>query len=228
MDGNKTVSAAFTQIEYELTIDKIGQGSVTADVEAPYHYGDTVILTAAPVTGWNFLGWTAGLPAPSTDAEVTLTIVGNTYVRAYFADPANPCSADKLAYDIDVANSSGGGTIALTAGCTYQVMTPIHDPVYGTVGLPVITTPVTLMGVGDRAYIIYGTADTSYPLIIVTDDGALTLIRVTVGGAGTQQTVALESTRRSTPASTEALPQTFTNVKIGNMVTILTQPDSSR
>ena len=58
-----------------------------------------------------------------------------------------PCSgpgggAPGLIAAIDKANSSGGGTIGLAAGCTYTVATDGTSP--GAGGLPVVTTPITV------------------------------------------------------------------------------------
>ncbi len=56
--GNTTVDATFTQDTYTLTIDKVGNGSVTkAPDQDTYHWGDLVILTATPDEGWGFGSW---------------------------------------------------------------------------------------------------------------------------------------------------------------------------
>ena len=46
IDGNKTVTALFT--EYRLAITTVGNGSVSRDKPLPYQYGDVVELTAIP------------------------------------------------------------------------------------------------------------------------------------------------------------------------------------
>ena len=79
IDGNKTVTATFTQNEYTLTINKIGSGTVTADpAKTTYHYDDVVTLTATADTGWTFGGFSGDT---TTDS---ITIDGNKTVTATF------------------------------------------------------------------------------------------------------------------------------------------------
>ncbi len=48
---------------------------------------------------------------------------------------------------INVANASGGGTINLAPGCTYDIAAPNNTvPMTGANGLPIITTPITVNG----------------------------------------------------------------------------------
>src|SRR5262249_57407701 len=63
------------------------------------------------------------------------------------------CSPDPagLIAAINSANSAGGGTINLAAGCQYMLTTPDN----GENGLPAVTSPVSL--IRDRAH-IHGTA----------------------------------------------------------------------
>ena len=83
IDGNKSVTATFTQNEYTLTLDKVGNGSVAADpVKSTYHYGDSVQLTATADAGWTFSTWSGDLSG--SDNPATLTIDGNKSVAANF------------------------------------------------------------------------------------------------------------------------------------------------
>jgi hypothetical protein len=83
MNGNKVVTAHFIQDEYTLTVNVVGSGSVTKDPDKPtYHYGDAVTLRALPAVGWKFDHWEGALSGD--DNPVTLTIYGNTTVRAIF------------------------------------------------------------------------------------------------------------------------------------------------
>ena len=54
MNGNRTVTATFTQDEYTLTLTTVGNGTVglTPD-QATYHYGETVELSATADPGWD-------------------------------------------------------------------------------------------------------------------------------------------------------------------------------
>ena len=72
MDGNKTVTAIFNQLEYSLTIDTDGEGSVSTNLSGPYHYGDQVILTATAEKGWNFSVWSGDLIGGANPATIVM------------------------------------------------------------------------------------------------------------------------------------------------------------
>jgi len=82
IDGNKTVTATFTQNVYTLTTTVIGSGSVIRDDPGPYHYGDTVELTAVPNAGWSFDHWGGDLSG-STNPD-TIQMIGDKDVTATF------------------------------------------------------------------------------------------------------------------------------------------------
>ncbi|MBK7319521.1 LamG-like jellyroll fold domain-containing protein [Candidatus Villigracilis affinis] len=82
INGNTSVTANYTQIEYSLTINTIGDGSVATDISGPYHHGDLVELTATPAAGWTFANWSgdaAGLVNP-----ISITMDANKTVTALF------------------------------------------------------------------------------------------------------------------------------------------------
>jgi hypothetical protein len=80
--GNTSITANYSQIEYTLTINKTGNGTVTADVAGPYHYGTEVKLAAAPALGWSLDRWTGD--AAGTINPVTVTMDGDKTVTASF------------------------------------------------------------------------------------------------------------------------------------------------
>ncbi|MBE3136010.1 MAG: DUF2341 domain-containing protein, partial [Thermoplasmata archaeon] len=83
IDGNKAVTATFTQNEYTLTVTTVGSGSVgKSPDQATYHYGDVVELAASADLGWTFSEWSGDLTG-STNPE-TITIDGNKAVTATF------------------------------------------------------------------------------------------------------------------------------------------------
>jgi uncharacterized repeat protein (TIGR02543 family) len=82
MDGDKAVTATFTEIEYTLTVNVAGSGSVSRNNAGPYHYGDVVQLTASPGTGYSFTGWSGGLSGSSNPATITMN--GDKAVTATF------------------------------------------------------------------------------------------------------------------------------------------------
>jgi hypothetical protein len=64
-----------------------------------------------------------------------------------------PCSgsgggAAGLIAAINAANSGGGGTIKLAAGCTYRLTAPNNSGALGPNGLPIITSTITIKGTG--------------------------------------------------------------------------------
>ena len=82
MNGNKAVTAHFTQSQYSLNINVVGNGSVEKNPDQSfYDYGDEVELTAVPDSGWLFSEWSGDLSGsvnPETlliddDKDVTAT-----------------------------------------------------------------------------------------------------------------------------------------------------------
>ncbi len=86
MNGNKTVTANFTQIppsQYTLAIVISGSGSVTKNPDkSTYNQGDQVTLTATPGSGFTFSNWSGD--ASGTANPVILTMNGNKTVTANF------------------------------------------------------------------------------------------------------------------------------------------------
>jgi len=84
MDANKNITATFVQDEYFLTVDVVGNGVV--DYPAPgtvFHYGDYASITALPLAGWSFSGWSGD--ASGTTNPLLLLMDGNKSVTATFA-----------------------------------------------------------------------------------------------------------------------------------------------
>ena len=97
IDGNKSVTATFTQNEYTLTINKVGNGTVSASPEqATYHYGDVIALTATADAGWTFGAWSGDTTTGS------ITIDGNKSVTATFTQNEYTLTINKV----------GNGTVA--------------------------------------------------------------------------------------------------------------------
>ena len=86
MNGDITVTASFTQIEYSLAINILPNtdgGMVTKNPDkATYHYGEVVQLTAYPASGWHFGNWSGGVIG--SDNPTSITIDGNKSVTATF------------------------------------------------------------------------------------------------------------------------------------------------
>jgi len=89
MNGNKSVTAHFTQNQYTLTITIDGSGSVTKNPnKATFTYGEVVTLTAIPSSGWMFGSWTGDLTGSQNPKTITMN--GNKAVTAHFSDSAPP------------------------------------------------------------------------------------------------------------------------------------------
>src|SRR4030067_260049 len=83
MDGDKVVTATFTQNVYTLTVNVVGQGSVTLDpVGGSYVSGTVVDLTALADAGWSFAGWSGD--ASGSELTTSVTMDGDKVVAATF------------------------------------------------------------------------------------------------------------------------------------------------
>jgi len=107
MDGNKVVTATFTEnppVTYSLTVNVVGSGSVArVPDQVSYVSGSVVSLTATPVVGWSFSGWSGDLTGSVNPASVTMD--GNKVVTATFTE--NP----PVTYSLTV-NVVGSGSVA--------------------------------------------------------------------------------------------------------------------
>ncbi len=85
MDANKAVTANYTQNEYTLSVNIVGNGVVNKSPDqATYHHGDLVQLSAVPDAGWQFSAWSGD--ASGTTSPVAVTMDGNKTVTATFSD----------------------------------------------------------------------------------------------------------------------------------------------
>jgi uncharacterized repeat protein (TIGR02543 family) len=86
MNGNKTVTATFTQPgqHYTLTVNVVGNGTVTQNpLNTTYLSGAIVTLTAVPSASWMFQGWSGDLTGTQNPASITVD--RNKTVTATFA-----------------------------------------------------------------------------------------------------------------------------------------------
>lgn len=90
IDGEMQVTAVFTQITYPLTVNIVGEGSVSeAIVQAKatdYPQGTVVSLTAEPDTNWVFSNWTGDIESTENPAEITIDepkTVTATFLRTF-------------------------------------------------------------------------------------------------------------------------------------------------
>ena len=105
MDGDKTVSALFTEDLYPLNITVVGSGgSVTLTPSGgSYTYNTLVTLTPVAITGWTFEGWSVGLSGNSNPAfitmdgpkSVTATFTQNSYTLSLSVTPSGSGAASQ-------------------------------------------------------------------------------------------------------------------------------------
>ncbi len=88
MNGNKIITANFAIDTHTLIVSVVGSGSVTKyPDQMVYNYGTSVQLTAVPITGWHFIGWTGDTITTAnpivvsmiSDKNFTATFTINTY-----------------------------------------------------------------------------------------------------------------------------------------------------
>jgi uncharacterized repeat protein (TIGR02543 family) len=117
MDGDKSVTATFTQEHYTLDITVVGNGVVTKlPDQAFYVYGDVVELTADPDDDWSFSGWSGD--ASGTELTTSVTMTSSKSVTATFTStlqlylPFTTDASDFSSYNND--GVTGGGVVHTT------------------------------------------------------------------------------------------------------------------
>jgi uncharacterized repeat protein (TIGR02543 family) len=111
MDANKNITATFTVVtptQYTLTTTVAGQGSVSPS-SGTYASGTIVSITATPVAGWQFSGWSGDATGAVNPLNVTMNAAKNLTATFTQIPPAT--------YTLTTA-VSGQGTV--TAGGTYN------------------------------------------------------------------------------------------------------------
>ena len=125
--GNTTVTATFTRDRYTLSVNVVGNGTVTTDPEKSYYYyGEWVTLTATPATGWRFGYWSGALTGTTNPKELFMN--GNKTVTATFIRQ----------YHLTVTlDGDGSGSVTLNpSGGTYDTGTVVQltpEPSYNSV-----------------------------------------------------------------------------------------------
>jgi hypothetical protein len=112
IDENKSVTAHFSQNEFTLTVNTIGEGIVTKDPnQATYSYGTTVELTAIPASGWMFDYWDGDLTGSENPKNILMD--GDKVVNVYFKedDVAPEVKITKPDYGIYIFNRKLGGFV---------------------------------------------------------------------------------------------------------------------
>ncbi|MBE3136799.1 MAG: hypothetical protein IMZ43_05330, partial [Thermoplasmata archaeon] len=127
MDGDKSVTAHFVQIEYALSmsVDPVAGGSVAAVPSLPYYYGTMVTLTAIENPGYSFDQWSGD--ASGSSSVTTVTMTGDKSVTAHF-------SQDVYTLSISVDPVAGGSVGAVPSPPYYYgdvvTLTATENPGY--------------------------------------------------------------------------------------------------
>jgi hypothetical protein len=90
MNSDKNVTANFTRVSSNLTMEKFGTGTVVPEVgEYNYPVNTTVSINATPAQGWRFGGWTGdNITIDDTSSNETTILMDSDYtITAFFDRP---------------------------------------------------------------------------------------------------------------------------------------------
>lgn len=106
--GNATVTASFTRITYQLTVNAGTGGTISAPSSpATVNEGATTTITASPNSGYKFNGWTVTSGAATFDDVNTVS----TFVTLTSGNATVTASFTRITYQLTV-NAGVGGTIS--------------------------------------------------------------------------------------------------------------------
>ena len=122
MDGNKSVTASFTQNEYTLTINAVNGSVSRSPDQETYHLGDVVTLEATAEVGYTFSNWSGDLTGSTNPDDVTIT--GDMIITANFSQNE---------YALTIATIGSGTVTKDPDQGTYPygtevTLTPVGDP----------------------------------------------------------------------------------------------------
>ena len=151
VDGDKTVDVFLVKKTYTLAITLVGQGVVTKNPDKPaYSHGEVIQLTAFPLEGCTFAGWSGGIL--SSENPVNITMNEDKSVTAIFEDIPQ--------YVLTIEKTGNGKVTA--------------DPAPNESGKYTTGTEVTLTAVADAGWQfvkwVVGEEEKANPTIKVTMD----------------------------------------------------------
>jgi uncharacterized repeat protein (TIGR02543 family) len=112
VDSPISLKAYFIKINYTLTTNFLGEGSITKTPDKNYYnYGDSIQLKAQPKIGYVFSGWSGSISGITN--PVTIIISGNRIITAKFTSAIEPT------YSIIILPSQGQGSTNPASG-NYQ------------------------------------------------------------------------------------------------------------
>ena len=122
IEDDTSLTANFEATAFQLELNEVGNGSVSATPQKPeYGSGETIALSATPDTGWQFAGWSGGVSG--VEPEIDLVIMQDEVVTGTF---------EQEHYVVDVELVDENGSAVPAAGNIS--LTPPADPagyVYG-------------------------------------------------------------------------------------------------
>jgi hypothetical protein len=139
-----TITATFTQDQYTLTLNIVGEGSVSKNPDqATYVYGDVVALTPTADLGWTFAGFSANV----IDGSVTIT--ENTEVTATFT---------LKSYTI-IASAGSGGSISPSGSVTVNYGDSQSFTITANVGYHISSVRVNGVHIGTPSSYTFANVD---------------------------------------------------------------------
>ncbi|MGH7492779.1 MAG: InlB B-repeat-containing protein [bacterium] len=119
MNGNKNVTATFTEApaQFTLTANIVGSGTVTLDPPGgTYNSGTEVTLTANPAGGFQFSGWSGDLSGSTNPANLTMNASKN--VTATFTSSGS--SGPITHHETQTGGSTASTTVSTVASLTAE------------------------------------------------------------------------------------------------------------
>ena len=96
MDDDKAVTAVFIQDEYTLTITSDHGTVASLPDRLTYFYGEEVLLTVSPDSGWLFTGWSGDLTG--SDNPNSILMDSDKNVTAEYVEISSDCRALSLGH----------------------------------------------------------------------------------------------------------------------------------
>jgi uncharacterized repeat protein (TIGR02543 family) len=97
LSENKTISANFELLQFQLTLPVVSGGIVSGS--GLYDYGSNVDISATPLIGYSFSGWSGANLSDPLSSKTQISITEDSNITGSFK---------RIVYSLSVNNSSGG------------------------------------------------------------------------------------------------------------------------